>query len=303
MVTLRQLRYFAALADTRHFGRAASRCAITQPALSMQIRDLEQALGVGLVERRSAEIALTAVGSEVARRAEAILAEVRDLVEFAGAQKGVLCGSMRLGIIPSIAPYLLPALLPRLNESYPGLDLHVRETQTMAIVEELVRGDLDGAVIALPWDHPQISALPLFEDEFLLAVGASDAARWSPGRMRSELQSARLLLLEEGHCLRDQALQFCQLADPAARRSLGATSLATIVQMVAAGYGVTLLPRLCAEAEVRDDRVALLPFGDPAPARQIGLVWRTTSPRRADVEALAEVIRATKLSRGSGRIV
>jgi LysR family hydrogen peroxide-inducible transcriptional activator len=260
----------------------------------MQIRDLERSLGVDLVERRGSGVALTPVGEEIARRAEAILGQVRDLADFARAQQGVLCGSLRLGIIPSIAPYLLPAVLPLLHERHPRLDLLVRETQTAAIVEELLRGDLDCAVIALPWSHPQIEELPLFEDEFLLAVRPEEAPRWREETMQVELQSARLLLLEEGHCLRDQALQFCRLADPVARRSLGATSLATIVQMVAAGYGVTLLPKLCAEAEVRDDRVALLPFGRPAPKREVGLAWRASSPRRADFLALAEIVRAAR---------
>lgn len=296
MITTRQLRYFDALATHLHFGRAAEQCGVTQPALSMQIRDLERMLGIELVERRAADVVLTAAGREAAERARAILAQMRDLEDCARRRAGLLVGPLRLGVIPSIAPYLLPEVLPRLMREHPALELELRETQTAQLMEELLRGEIDCALIALPWPHPQLEEAMLFEDEFVLAASRETARRIDPARLHGEIAGEKLLLLEEGHCLRDQALQFCRVVAPSLRRSLGATSLATIVQMVAAGYGVTLLPRLCARIEARDERIALIPFGEPRPKRDVGLVWRKSSRRRRDFEALAEVFRGAALS-------
>jgi LysR family transcriptional regulator, hydrogen peroxide-inducible genes activator len=295
MITTKQLRYFDALAATLHFGRAAEPCAVTQPALSMQIRELERQLGIALVERRATDVVLTATGEEIAERARRILNELRDLADFARRRSGTLTGALRLGLIPSIAPYLLPETLPQLLRAYPNLDLELRETQTAQLMDELLRGGLDCTLIALPWPHPQLEYARLFDDEFVLAASRETAGRIDPARLQSGVASEKLLLLEEGHCLRDQALQFCQIDAPGLRRSLGATSLATIVQMVAAGYGVTLLPRMCARIEVRDERIALMPFDEPRPKREIGLVWRKSSQRRGDFEALAAVFREAGL--------
>lgn len=291
MVTLRQLRYFQTLSRTRHFGMAASQCAVTQPALSMQIKELEQELGISLVERRGNTVALTLAGQEIAARAEAILTQVRELTDFACQQRGVLTGPLRLGIIPSVAPYLLPGLLHGVVTNYPSLDLLVRETQTDTLVEELVRGDLDAALLALPVPHSQLESMALFDDRFLIAVQAQAAAGWSPDNLHTRMMRERLLLLEEGHCLRDQALQFCQIANVQARKALGAASLTTIMQMVAAGHGITLLPELCAAAEVDRQRIALIQFPDEPPKRTIGLAWRRTSSRKADFAALGGLIR------------
>ena len=290
MITLRQLRYLTSLAHHRHFGRAAADCAVTQPALSMQVRELEREIGAELVERRPGEIALTETGVEVAQRAERILAATRDLVDFAR-HRGVLSGKLRLGIIPTLAPYILPRVLPRLQTSYPQLRLEVRETQTKMLLEELAGGDLDAVMLALPADGADVEILRLFDDPFLLALPAADPLR---GRVAAEdVDRRRLILLEEGHCLRDQALAFCAAArgDPPA--TLGATSLATVMQMVANGYGVTLVPEVAAAVEVRDSRVKLLRFVEPEPARTIGLAWRRTSPRKQDFAALGEIILAT----------
>ena len=290
MITLRQLRYLASLAHHRHFGRAAADCAVTQPALSMQVRELEREIGAELVERRPGEIALTETGVEVAQRAERILAATRDLVDFAR-HRGVLSGKLRLGIIPTLAPYILPRVLPRLQTSYPQLRLEVRETQTKMLLEELAGGDLDAVMLALPADGADAEILRLFDDPFLLALPAADPLR---GRVAAEdVDRRRLILLEEGHCLRDQALAFCAAVrgDPPA--TLGATSLATVMQMVANGYGVTLVPEVAAAVEVRDSRVKLLRFVEPEPARTIGLAWRRTSPRKQDFAALGEIILAT----------
>ena len=299
MVTIRQLRYFEALSRTKHFGMAADHCAVTQPALSMQIKELERELGVELVERRGNAIALTQAGQEIAARAEAILHQVRELSDYARQHQGVLTGPLRLGIIPSIAPYLLPAILTEVDRHYPSLDLQIRETQTNALVEELVRGDLDAVLLALPVQQPQLDAMALFEDRFLIAVQSQAAPDWAACDLRARIGQERLLLLEEGHCLRDQALQFCQIANMQARRALGAASLTTIMQMVAAGHGITLLPELCAKTEVDRQRVALIAFPDEAPMRTVGLAWRRTSSRRGDFEALGALIRSLK-QQGAG---
>jgi LysR family hydrogen peroxide-inducible transcriptional activator len=289
VITLRQLRYLTSLARYRHFGRAAEDCSVSQPALSMQVRELEREIGAELVERRPHEIAFTATGVEVAERAERILAATRDLIDFAR-HRDVLSGILKLGIIPTLAPYILPRILPKLQAEYPRLRLEVRETQTKMLLEELVRGELDGVMWALPVEGADIETLQLFDDPFLLAVPAADE-RPLRGRVGiADVDQGRLILLEEGHCLRDQALAFCATPRRDMPAGLGATSLATVMQMVANGYGVTLLPEVAAEIEVRDDRVRLLRFAEPQPARTIGLAWRRTSPRRKDFAALGDIV-------------
>ena len=288
MMTLRQLRYFAALARHRHFGRAAEACGVTQPALSMQIKELEREINANLVERRLDEIALTATGLEVAQRAEHILAATRDLADFAG-HRELLAGPLKLGIIPTLAPYLLPKLLPHLQSAYQSLALELRETQTAPLVEELVAGELDCALLALPVDHSDIETSALFKDRFLLAVPAGEPMPRRPLKAE-DVNQRRLILLEEGHCLRDQALAFCN-KQRASASPLGSTSLATVMQMVANGYGVTLVPEIATQAEVRDKRVSLKRFAAPEPGRTIGIAWRKTSPRERDFEALGQAIK------------
>jgi len=289
MITLRQLRYFASLVRHRHFGRAADDCAVTQPALSMQIRELEREIGAKLVERRPGEVALTATGMEVAQRAERILTATRDLVDFARHQQ-VLTGALTLGIIPTVAPYLLPRLLPRLQHAYSALRLEVRETQTAPLIGELVAGDLDCVLLALPIEHEDVDTIPLFKDRFLLAAPAHEPLPRNALKAE-DVDQCRLILLEEGHCLRDQALAFCatKRRDPSA--ALGSTSLATVMQLVANGYGVTLVPEIAANVEVHDKRVSLKRFAAPEPGRTIGLAWRKTSPRRRDFDALGEAVK------------
>jgi LysR family transcriptional regulator, hydrogen peroxide-inducible genes activator len=289
MITLRQLRYLTSLARHRHFGRAAADCAVTQPALSMQVRELERELGAELVERRPGAIVLTDTGLEVAQRAEQILAATRDLIDFAR-HRDVLSGRLALGIIPTLAPYILPRVLPQLQAIYPQLRLELRETQTKLLLDELTGGELDAVLLALPVEGAEVEKLALFDDAFLLAVPAADAL---PARAKvgvADVDQRRLILLEEGHCLRDQALAFCATARRDVPAGLGATSLATVMQMVANGYGVTLLPEVAAEAEVRDRRVKLMRFSEPEPARTIGLAWRRTSPRRRDFAALGRIV-------------
>ncbi|MGO4571277.1 hydrogen peroxide-inducible genes activator [Microvirga sp. 2TAF3] len=288
MITLRQLRYLTAIAETCHFGRAAKLCHVTQPALSMQIQELEQSLNLHLVERRRNSIALTAEGHEIARRASAILASVADLEDYARREKPPLVGPLRLGIIPSIAPYLLPKALPALHRHHPDLDLRIRETQTAALIDELVRGDLDLIVVALPIDRPELDTISAFQDRFLVARQArADAVdtRMNP----ADLASEHLLLLEEGHCLRDQALSVCSSLSPDIHAAFGASSLSTVMHLVANGYGVTLLPEMAAQIEGME-RVQLVRFAEPEPVRTIGLAWRRSSSRKTDAKALAQVL-------------
>jgi LysR family hydrogen peroxide-inducible transcriptional activator len=289
MITLKQLRYLTALAEHRHFGKAAEACAVTQPALSMQMRDLEKDLGVRLVERRPGEAILTEVGAEVVRRAERVLAAARDLTDYARHSGRLLTGRLRLGFIPTLAPYVLPRVLPELQRVHPELHVELRETQTRNLTDELARGALDAALLALPVEEGDFETLTLFDDPFLLAVPAADARSSAVKLSARDIENDRLILLEEGHCLRDQALAFC-----APRRDtpsgLGATSLSTVMQMVANGYGVTLLPKIALDVEGRDARVKVLRFRDPEPARRIGLAWRRTSPRKVDFVALGQIV-------------
>ncbi|HVV42519.1 MAG TPA: LysR substrate-binding domain-containing protein [Nitrobacter sp.] len=298
MITLKQLRYLCALARHGHFGRAAEACAVTQPALSMQIRDLEQFLGVTLVERRPGDVMLTEIGREIARRGEDVLAASRDLVDFARHRAKPLTGRLTLGIIPSLAPYLLPRILPALQSRFPELQLELRETQTRQLVDEIKSGALDAAMLALPLGEPDIETLALFDDLFLLAVPADDPRPCGKPVAPREIDQSRLILLEDGHCLRDQALAFCAtIPRPSAQRgaagmTFGASSLTTVMQMVAGGFGVTLIPQIAADVEARDSRVKFLRLEDPEPGRSIGLAFRRTSPRKADFAALSEVVKA-----------
>ena len=294
MITLRQLRYLSALARHGHFGRAAEACSVTQPALSMQIRDLERTLGVAVVERRPGDVMLTDVGREIARRAEDVLTASRDLVDFARHRSGPLTGRLTLGVIPSLAPYLLPRILPLLQSRFPELQLELRETQTRQLIEDIKSGALDAAMLALPVAEPDIDTIALFEDLFLLAVPASDPRKETARVAAADIDQSRLILLEDGHCLRDQALAFCATATRVrggAGTVFGASSLNTVMQMVAGGYGVTLIPQIAADVERRDARVKFLRLENPQPGRSIGLVFRRTSPRKADFAALGEVVK------------
>lgn len=292
MITLRHLRYFEALSRHRHFRRAAEECSVTQPALSMQMQEFEALLGTVLIERRRGDVQLTEMGHEVARRAREILVAARDLMEYARTRQEVLSGPLQLGIIPSIAPYVLPRILPEITEAYPALSLNIRETLTAQLLDELVAGRVDVVLMSLPIDHPDIDAVPLFDDNFLLAMPAAEDMPAHQRPQPETLDLKRLLLLEEGHCLREQALTFCGMPGATQRQQFGASSLATIVQLVANGYGLTLVPEIAVPVEVgQDARIRLVRFADPEPYRTIGLAWRRSSSRRRDFEALAAIVR------------
>jgi len=254
----------------------------------MQIRELEREIEAELVERRPGEVVLTDIGLSVAQRAEQILAATRDLVDFAR-HRDVLSGHLKLGIIPTLGPYVLPRVLPRLQAEYPRLRIEVRETQTRVLLDELARGELDCVMLALPAEG-DVETLRLFDDPFLLAVPATGERNFRRRISTADVDQQRLILLEEGHCLRDQALALCSATRRETPAGLGATSLATVMQMVANGYGETLVPEIAVEVEARNDRVRLMRFAEPEPARTIGLAWRRTSPRKNDFAALADIV-------------
>ena len=284
-LTLRQLRYFEALARHRHFGRAATACAISQPALSLQIRDLEQALGIDLVERAARQVRLTDFGEAFALRVRAILGAVEDLDDFARSARADFAGRLRLGVIPTIAPYLLPGLVGRLLQRFPGLDLNMRESVTPRLLEELGEGRIDAAILALPVSGPALKEVALFTEPFMFVRPLAQADRPAPDA--ASLREMRLLLLEEGHCFRDQALAFCHAPASALREGLDGTSLSTLVQMVGAGLGVTLIPAMAVAVEARAAPVSVIAFPEPQPHRTIGMVWRNTNPLARQFEQIA----------------
>lgn len=290
-ITLKQLRYFDAVARELHFGRAAEACAVTQPALSMQIQELENNLGLTLLERTRSGVQLTRHGHEIAARAARILADTRELIEVAQHGDEVLSGELRLGVIPSVAPYLLPPVLPALRDRFPELQLAVRETQTHTLLQELVDGKLDVLLLALPVKHTDVETEELFEDRFILALPADRELSGQPLATPDFVERERLLLLEEGHCLRDQALSYCKLNQVSKIDTFGASSLATIVEMVAAGYGITLLPEISLAVETRGRPLKLMRFIKPEPSRMLGLAWRATSPRKSDFRELAAMVK------------
>lgn len=288
-VTLKQLVYFDALAGHCHFGRAAEACAISQPALSMQIKELEEALGGVLLERGARQVRLTRFGEEVARRVRDILRSVDELGDFARASRDRLVGRLRIGMIPTIAPYLLPTVIGNLTRMHPELEIHVRETLTPKLIEELAEGRLDTAIVALPVSEPSLTEAVLFSENFLLVRPGEDEGTPAPSSER--LRDMRLLLLEEGHCFRDQALSFCNMQSSPPREVLDASSLSTLVQMVGAGIGVTLIPEMAVAVETRSAPVSVVRFENPQPSRTIGMVWRKTSPLTSQLMQISEVVR------------
>lgn len=286
--TLKQLRYFEALARHGHFGRAAEACSISQPALSMQVKELEEALGATLVDRGPKHVQLTKFGEEVVDRARGILRSVDELADLARASREQLVGRLRIGVIPTVAPYLLPAVIGTLAKTHPGLDIHVRETVTPKLIEALAEGRIDTAIVALPVSEPSLVEVPLFAEAFVLVRPDQDDG--APVPDAESLREMRLLLLEEGHCFRDQALSFCNLQSTP-REMLDASSLSTLVQMVSAGIGVTLIPEMAVPVETRSASVSVARFKSPQPSRTLGMVWRKTSPLADQLMQISEAVR------------
>ncbi|MEP5152903.1 hydrogen peroxide-inducible genes activator [Planktotalea sp.] len=287
-LTLKQLKYFDAIARQGHFGRAAELCAISQPAISVQIKELERTLGVTLFERGARQVRLTTAGEELWSHARAILDRVDALSDVARASNGQTLSRLRLGIIPTIAPYLLPSCIAILTEHNPNLDLHVRETLTPKLLEELADGKIDTAILALPISEPSLVEAPLFREDFVLVRPTS--AEGSPVPDGETLKKMRLLLLEEGHCFRDQALAFCNANAAVPRDGLDGSSLTTLVQMVSAGIGVTLIPEMAIPVETPAAQVCVARFPAPRPSRQIGMVWRKSNPLSEQLAELAKTL-------------
>ena len=292
-LTMRQLRYFDALARLRHFGRAAEACSISQPALSEQIKEMESGFGGPLFERGARQVRVTGLGEALAERVRGILSAVDDLDVLAATHQTLR--RLRLGVIPTIAPYLLPAVLRDFRLAYPDLEVQVRETITARLIEELGQGRIDAAVVALPAAGAGFVSAALFDEAFIAVRPASLVGHPPPDL--ADLADSRFLLLEEGHCLRDQALSVCGVDPRRPRETLEASSLATLVQMVGAGMGVTLIPEMAVAAETRRVAVDVVRLKSPQPTRTVGLIWRKGSPLAKFLKEVGEVVRSA--ARGS----
>lgn len=299
-LTLKQLRYFDALARHGHFGLAADSCAISQPALSMQIKELEAGLPAQLFERSPKGLRLTHFGQGFAERARAILRDVDGLGDFVrtrsqdgragGGMVASLGGRLALGVIPTVAPYYLPQMMRLMQTTFAGLEVNLREAMTQTLLADLQDGRLDAAIIALPMRVPDLTEAPLFSEDFVLVRPAAEAGHPVPSP--HDLREMRLLLLEEGHCFRDQALAFCAIsANASPREVMDGSGLTTLVQMVSAGMGVTLIPDMAVPVETRAANICIQRFAAPRPQRHIGMVWRKTAPFTPALARIAEVLR------------
>lgn len=290
--TLRQLRYLVALAEHKHFGRAAEACFATQSTLSAGLQELESLLDVKLVERSKRRVMLTPLGDAIVARARLVLREAEDIAELASASKDPLSGALRLGVIPTIGPYLLPRVLPPLRQTYPNLRLYLREDMTARLLDALSEGDIDVALIALPFQTDELEVRHLGLDPFMLACRSDDPLAKAKELALDDLPDDRLLLLDEGHCLREHALAACRLEPSRHRDDFRATSLPTLVQMVANKLGVTLLPRMAVDSGLLSGTGLITrPLDAAAPAREIALVWRPTTPRVVEFNLLADVLK------------
>ena len=293
-MNLRDLKYLVALADHKHFGRAAAACFISQPTLSTQIKKLEDELGISLVERAPRRIMLTPAGRDAAERARRIVADVEEMKEAARRSRNPEAGTVRLGIFPTLGPYLLPHVVPKVRARFPELELLLVEEKTEVILRQLREGLLDAGVLALPLHDDQLHVEFLFEEPFVLAVPESHPLAFeSKPLTMQDLSNESLLLLEDGHCLRDQALDVCHMAGAGEKSGFRATSLETLRQMVAANVGITLLPALAVKPPVAPaQNMRLVTFRDPQPSRRIAMVWRRSSAMAEFLAHLAEVLRA-----------
>ena len=301
-ISLRALGYLVALSEERHFGRAAERCFVSQPTLSAQIKKLEEQLGVQLVERSQRRVMLSDIGEQIVARARQVLQEVDAVCELARGYQDPFSGELSVGLIPTVGPYLLPLISPALKKALPGLKLYLLEYQTAVLLEKLDRGEVDLAILALPFDDGSLEVEPLYEEQFLAALPAGHALSGRQQLKVAELDAQTVLLLADGHCLRDQALEACSQVDVDEPQDFRATSLETLRQMVAAGLGMTLLPALAAEKPFADTPGLIVrPFRGPAPGREIAAAWRRTSPRGPAMKEICTVIR--KAVSGKSRYV
>lgn len=293
---LKDLRYLVAVADTRHFGQAAARCFVSQPTLSAQLKKLEEYLGVQLIERHPRRIALTEAGSQVVARARRIIEASDEIVTLAETRRDPLAGRLRMALLPTVGPYLLPLVAQRIRRKLPRLELLLYEYQTGPMLDHLQAGDIDVGVLALPVASDGLMERQLFDEPFVVAVPEQHELAKRRSVKPGDLNGETLLLLEDGHCLREQALDICSRIDAQEKQDFRATSLETLRQMVASGSGITLLPLLASTGAYGNARgVTTVPFAAPAPARHVGALWRRTSARGPAIEAVCEVIAETAL--------
>lgn len=291
MFTVKQMRYFDALATHLHFRKAAETVFVSQPALSAQIAEMENLAGNPVFERTNKRVRLTELGQTLWPRIKLILQEIRALEELTVQKSGILQSRLRLGIIPTIAPYLLPELIQSLKKQYPALKLELREALTDRLFEELRNGELDAVIAAMPVHDPHLTSQHLFNDRFLIATSTNNRDVLPSPLTQGDAALEKLLLLEEGHCLRDQALEVCALPRERTLVNFGATSMATLLQMVSSDMGLTLIPEIAIRSEVPNKRIRIVPFSGVSPQRQIGLFWRARTERSEDFNALAELTR------------
>jgi len=290
-MNLRDLRYLVALADTRHFGKAATRCHVSQPTLSAQLKKLEEYLGVELIERQPRRVSLTDMGEQLVARARRIVSDSDELLTLARSQRDPLSGTLKLAFIPTLGPYLLPRVAKALRKQLPKLKLMLYEYQTDPLLHALRSGEIDMGVLALPVHADGVETCRLFDENFVIALPKGHRLSDRASLKLDDLNGDSLLLLEDGHCLRDQALDICSRADLEEDQDYRATSLETLRQMVAAGMGVTLLPKLSASGPFAGEKgVVIKPFPKPAPTRVVGAVWRKSSTRSGAIKAVCGVI-------------
>ena len=288
-MNLRDLKYLVAVADLRHFGRAAEACHVSQPTLSTQLRKLEEFLGVTLIERNNRQVLLTPIGEKVVAQARRVLQDSEQLVRLAREARDPFGGEFRLGIIPTVAPYLLSAILMPIREALPELQIQLLEAQTAVVSEGLRDGGLDAAILALPLDEDNMRVMPLYAEPFYLAVSPKHPLCGLNSVRSEDLESAEVLLLEDGHCLRDQALEVCKQANAVENTNFSATSIETLRHMVSANIGITLMPELAMDEDKK--AIRYIPFEAESPHRVIGLAWRSTSTREPLLEQIGAIIR------------
>ncbi len=289
--TLKQLQYLVALQDHGHFGRAAEACFVTQSTLSAGLRELETALDASLVERTRRVVRFTPLGDRIAAKARQVLSGAEDLAQLAQAESKPLTGELRMGVIPTIAPFLLPRILPKLRAGFPSLRLFLREEPSAQICEALHKGQVDCVLLALPWNCGDIEIAKLFDDHFFVAAHQDDQPGARESVAAGEIDPEKLLLLEDGHCLKEHALSACRRPEFRSEASVIGTSLHTLVQMVDNRLGLTLLPEMAVEAGIlKGTNVVARPLAGSDPAREIALVWRTSSPRSEEFHMLAKAL-------------
>ena len=290
-IKLKDLRYLVAVADMRHFGRAAQRCFVSQPTLSAQLKKLEEYLGVRLIERQPNNVCLTSAGEQIVARARRILEASDEVVALARTHRDPLAGRLRVALLPTIGPYLLPRVSQAIRRALPRLELRLYEYQTAPMLEKLKAGELDLGILALPVELDGLEARELFAEPFTVALPERHRLAKRERLQVADLEGEPLLLLEEGHCLRDQALEVCSRIGAGEAQDFRATSLETLRQMVATGAGITLLPDLATKGAYGDARgVVVLPFAKPAPVRHVGAVWRKSTARRPAIDAVCKLI-------------